>query len=542
MREKKLKKLISILLVTSIFICFGASCKEDDGSGYIYRVNITENPENLDPQLAYDEASKAVIANMYQGLLRINSDGVIENAAALSYSLSDDNLTYTFNLKENIFWESSDGFNAELKAYDFVFAFERILKFNSPCPYSEDYYCIKNAKAVNKGELDLNQLGIKAPDDNTLEITLEKPYYNFLELMTRPSSMPCSEEFFISTKGRYGLSAETSVSNGAFYLKEWNFDPYWDNNYIILRRNSSNNENDRTYPFSVNFFITGNPENDIIDFQNDKTDCTVLDIYDGKILTEYNHTEFQSKSYGLVINPGSEIITGRELRLALAMSIDREAYGKDIPENLSAAYGIIPPSVTLMGKSCRELIPDRAMSLYNPEEAVRIWEEELEKQNTEALDNVKITVPDYFNGIQALNKITEKWQRELNFFCGIEVVSQIEYDRKIADGSYDILLAELNISRNEPSEIFAFFMPYSGKNFLSYNNMQLLSILEGIKNAEKLSKAVELYGNAESLLISDAAYIPLFYGNEYFLFAENSKDLEFYPFTNHIVFKEAKMF
>ena len=218
--------IITILTVTS--------CKEDDGSGYIYRMNLQNNPKNLDAQMATDKESIMVITNMMEGLMKVQASGAIVPAAAESFEMSEDGLIYTFYLKQNQQWDTLADFSAEVTADDFVFAFQRIFEKQTNSPYSKDYICIKNASAIINGVMDASSLGVKATDKYTVEFTLEYPYYDFLSLLTKSAAMPCNREFFELTKGKYGMSAEATASNGAFYLKEWNYDPYWDNNYCLL--------------------------------------------------------------------------------------------------------------------------------------------------------------------------------------------------------------------------------------------------------------------------------------------------------------------
>ena len=517
-----------------------SGCEEDDGSGHTFKMNLASNPENLDPQMATDLYSRIVISNMMDGLVKINESGAIEADAAESYSISSDGLVYTFNLKKNIMWEAMNGYKAVMTADDFVFAFQRI--FDSEAlhsPYVERFSCIKNSSSVATGKLPPEKLGVKAEDNYTLVIELEYPYYNFLEMLTTTAAMPCNRAFFESTKGKYGLDDEATVSNGAFYLKEWNYDPYWDNNYIIMRRNKSNSENDYVYPYSLNFFIK-DQENDLEDFDTGSVDCVVSDKYDAKLLSKNGYSSYSTKSYGLVFNVSSPYFKNNNLRYALAASFNREMYANILEENFSAAYGIIPESVTVLGKNYRSLSADTGFSLYDKYKASRAWNNELAALNLASLDNIKITVPERLENANYLEYVTEQWQQNLGFYCGIEVVSQNEYDLKLSENSFDIALVELTAD-GSAEEYFDLFI--NGKNELEgYVDYAAKGSLYGVQRAESLSKAVELYTSAETIIINSAVYIPLFYGKEYFVYNSNVQDLSYRPFTQEIDFRYAKYF
>lgn len=538
---KNLLHRVLPLLMTLLFsVTLFTGCEEDDGSGHTFKMNLASNPANLDPQMAEDISSRTVIANMMDGLVKVTETGAIEPDAARSYNISDDGKTYTFELKKNIMWEGAEGFKAKMTADDFVFAFQRI--FDSKAlhsPYVEKFSCIKNASQVSSGKMSPDKLGVSAEGDYTLIIELEYPCYEFLSLLATTAAMPCNRLFFESTKGKYGLAAEATISNGAFYLKEWNYDPYWDNNYIIMRRNKSNSSVDYVYPYSLNFFIK-DEENDISDFKNGSIDCVIADSYDPALLKGNNYNGYSTKSYGLVFNVNNAYFKDQKLRYALAASFNREMYGDKLPENYTAAYGIIPEAVTVLGKSYRTLSADTGLSLYDRSKAAGVWIDTLSEMELTTLENIKITVPESFDGADNLNYVTEQWQQNLGFFCGIEVVSQNEYDLKISENSFDIALVELTADKSV-YEYFNLFIQGKGE-LEGYVDYAVKGSLYGVQRAENLSKAVELYTAAEAQIINSAVYVPLFYGKEYFVYSPESSDIVYQPFTREIDFRYAKYF
>ncbi|MGN0674964.1 MAG: peptide ABC transporter substrate-binding protein [Oscillospiraceae bacterium] len=524
-----------MLFITTIM----PSCKEDDGSGYIFKMNIENNPQNLDPQMATDPESIMIITNMMEGLMKKDSNGAIIPAAAESFEMSDDELTYTFYLKQNQSWDSFADFSAEVTADDFVFAFERIFDAATESPYSGDYMCIKNAGAVLNGTKSQNELGVKAIDKYTVQFILEYPYYDFLNLLTQTAAMPCNRAFFEFTKGRYGMAADASASNGAFYLKEWNYDPYWDNNYIIMRRNKLYSNNSYVYPYGLNFFITGDNSNDSAVFAEGDVQCYVSEKYDKKTFDGNNYDEYHTKTVGLVFNLNSEYFKKRELREALAKSINREAYTASLQEGLITAFGIIPGGVTVQGRSYRDLYPDRSLSMYDIQ-AFNIWDGVLKSNGIASVDNIKITVPDSFSDKELMYNITGQWQEKLLFYCGVEIVSQTEYDSKIENMNYDIALIELEADENSVFDYLNYFC--KSDLFKNYSNSKLISDINRIKTAVSLTEGVEKIKNAESDIINDYIFIPLCYESEYFVYSRDASDFVYYPFSSAVWFGDAKFF
>ncbi len=527
--------LVFFMMITILMLC---SCKEDDGSGYIYKMNLQNNPKNLDAQMATDKESVMIITNMMEGLMKVQASGAIVPAAAESFEMSEDGLTYTFYLKQNKKWDTLADFTAEVTADDFVFAFQRIFDKATNSPYTNDYLCIKNASAIVNGAMNASSLGVKATDKYTVEFTLEYPYYDFLSLLTKSAAMPCNREFFEFTKGKYGMSAEATASNGAFYLKEWNYDPYWDNNYIIMRRNKAFSETQYVYPYSLNFFIKGDND-DGLSFSEGDVDCYIADEYDSKIFENSNYTPYQTKTVGLLFNTNDENLRNYEIREALAKSINREAYAHELSENLSTAYGIIPGSISVQGKSYRDLSPDKLLSLYDVN-SVELWENALNKYGKTSVDNLKITVSDSFYESELVYNISDQWRENLLLYSTVELVSEMEYEAKLEDNSFSIALVELSAEENSVFEFFDYFS--EGEFSEVYLSTSLNNDIKNAGTSASLSEATDRYSDIEKTILSEYVFVPLFYKNEYFVTDKSSTDSIYYPFSSTVLFAEAKYF
>ena len=175
------KKIIAFALSFGIALSLTA-CKKNDGKNYIFRYDISANPVTLDPQQANEPNSNIIIKNVYLGLLTVNSDGSIDSGVAEKYSVSPDGLTYTFTLRDDIFWTNSEGFEEKCTAKDFVFGFERLFSPATESLRAKDYYCIKDSESYHNGGKD--SVGVKALSDFELEITLEEPNPRFPALLT----------------------------------------------------------------------------------------------------------------------------------------------------------------------------------------------------------------------------------------------------------------------------------------------------------------------------------------------------------------------
>ncbi|MGN1418589.1 MAG: ABC transporter substrate-binding protein, partial [Acutalibacteraceae bacterium] len=223
------KKIISLFLCTALVLLSFTACGSGGANERIV-TPIDSEPEYLDPQIVSDKGAKNIVLNCFEGLVCYDENGEIVPAAAENYSVSDDGLVYTFDLRQDGQWkvtsaakkiigeDKAESFDTRVTAHDFVFALRRALQPETLCPYASSLMNIKNAKKVNSGSVSSKNLGVKASSDYTLVITLERKDSDFLSALTLPACLPCNEEFFELTKGRYGLSADNLIYNGPFYI------------------------------------------------------------------------------------------------------------------------------------------------------------------------------------------------------------------------------------------------------------------------------------------------------------------------------------
>lgn len=537
-----MKKFLCLILSAVMLISLTA-CGESDGLDYLFRYNLYDDPRNLDPQMAEDESSLAVISNIYLGLLKYSESGTLTTGAASDYTVSSDGLKYEFTIDSGNYW---DGINSgddpmPVTANDFEFAFLRIFNPDSRSPHREKFLCIKNAQAVIDGEVPYTEIGVRAKDDKTLIIELDYTDANFLSLLTTSPAMPCNEEFFYSTKGKYGLDPEDMLTNGAFYVKQWEYDPYGKNNHLILRRNMGYSSEEAVSPYSINFFIINDPEENLTDFEKEEVDCIVVSG-DSKLIGKsgYTSVEYSSLSYGFVFGSDSEYFGDADMRTALALSIDRQAFGDDMFKGRTPAYAIVPSGVSILNKSYRELDAETAKTSYNPEKARTLWNDALARQNITSLGNVTVIVPESFADEEDLYNVAEQWQTNLGFFCGIEVLPDTHYYERLRSGDYEIALYEAETSFDSPMGTLEAFRSDSKRNIIGYSDEEVDRLLNESERCKSLSDCVKLYSAAEKKIIGDCGYIPVFYGCEYLVYPDEISDIRYDPFTGQIDFTNAK--
>lgn len=538
---KILRKIIAAVAAAAIACLTG--CREDDGSGYIFKYDIPANPVTLDPQIANDPNSEIVIGNVFMGLLTANADGSLSEGVASDYIVSDDGLVYTFKLRQDVYWVDSDEFVRQCDANDFVYGFQRLFLPETSAPRASEYYCIKNSRAVNMGgSSDASIIGVKSLGDFELEISLEYPNPRLPALLAEPPAMPCCEEFFIGSQGKYGLSAECTPSNGAFYVRSWDYDPHTltDNNNLILRRNAKNSEARRVYPSGLNFFIEEDGEFTADLLAGTTTCVAVTDEEAALIKGDFGCEEYRSITVGLIFNRGFEPFKDADFRRALAALADRRAISRALT-HFTAATAIVPNEVSMLDKSYRELAGSVITPKYSAEAAREYYEKSLPGLNKDLFAGARIIVPDG-SAAEAVGYLMQEWQREYGFYCVVETLDGEEYRARLRSGDFELAAVELTGGYNSPSAYLERFRRGNAANYGKFSSAEFEELMNSAEKAVDLEESAELYAEAERLLIDEAAFVPLYYKNEYFYFDKDCADIVYNPFTKIVYFRDAKKF
>ncbi len=544
------------LLVNKIFIllaaigifggCTGCSDKKNNGMGYLFTCTIAGNPECLDPQYTDNQNAQIVMEAVFEGLLRLDETGAIIPAGAESYTISENGLHYEFHLRNDCYWFSTGMEEKDAKpvtSKDYIFGFQRLLNPETDAPHAEEYYCIQNASAVHHGSLKPEALGISAPDNATVAFDLEYPDADFLYLLTQTCAVPCNEDFFLSTNGRYGLDDKTILCNGAFCLNKWVYDAYAGDNFLTFRKNAMYYDAEKISPSSLQFTIMRSQKDADEDFADGNSDVILTDTYPSKYLNSKNYKVVTNctSTWGLLCNPENEILKDADFRNALAYSLDRESYGEILNGSLQPASGLIPPSVQLSGRSYRELYADEQLvPYYSPDKAMEYFSKGLLGKPTNGINALKILLPDTFSDTQTLLFICQAWQDFSGHYIGIETVSPSEYQTRLAEGDYTLALYDFKTTRNSCYASLKSFYDKAEEFGLEYE--AVTPLLEEIAQDKTVSEKVSLCGEAEKIMLQDHYFIPLFYQNLYFIHTAENTDLYSRPFTHSIDFRKAKHF
>lgn len=514
-----IKRILCLIMSLSMLFLFCA-CSPRGADANLY-FPIDNDPGYLDPQVVSDPGAKNIIANCFEGLVRLDKNGKIEAGYAESWTVSSDGLTYTFKIRDDGKWAimsaSSDflgedfrkTFDNRVTAHDFAFGLKRALLPETVSPGAKNLFSIKNAEKVNTGKLSPDELGVKATDDYTLIITLSQPDPDFLYVLLEPECMPCNEEFFEATGGRYGLSTRFLMYNGPFYMSNWA-----DDAAITLMSNDDYYDFNHVKPYSVYFSINSEQGSRLEKIKDKIYDLAPLSTEQAEKLQKkigYTVEAFENGLYCLAFNCHDSALSNVNIRRAIASSFDRTLLYSQLKEG--SVGGIIPPSMLISGSKYREAAGN--VSLNSVSDPKKLLEDTLKKLG---LDYVEVTVLCTEAEEKAVRSVMQKWQATLgvSFNVFVETATAEEIRTRISDGEWQIALTDISFPHLTAFNGLLQFTTGNSENILGFEDKKYDSLVGAIKTASGFDTSISATKEAEQYLLDSCVIIPLYGSPTYY--------------------------
>ncbi len=477
---------------------------------------VDDIPANLDPQVA--SASQDVIAceNLYGRLVRRNEDDEIVPDLCESWDISADGLTYTFHLKSGLTYAEKKGVGTDyaITADDFVFAFKRIFRADTKSPYAAEFSAINNSAAVLDGSLSADALGVSASGDLTLIFYLSEKDDSFLSKLTLSGAAPCDEVFFNSTRGKYGLSIDTTLSSGSFYIYNWT------SSGLFLRRNTDANlvNNLRLVQ---NTTSTAQTAEELI--ANGRCSAALDDTLSDTSLRSINYSD---TTWALLFNtqPEGSVLSSVEIRQALAGAVQNDASLADT-SLYTVAEGLIPAGLSVDGIDYRSAVPAPAVTVSDPR---ALYLSIRQGMSASDFNGVTLLVSKE-SGLSSLaEQINSAWQKEFSLFFSIEEVSQEDFDKRISSGNYTIALAPICADGGSVYQMLYQFTAEGG-GLTGLNNEEYASLLAQSTRVAGENRC-RILAQCERMLLAEYTVVPLLNQQKRLLIDDGFNGLVFDPF------------
>lgn len=327
-------------------------------------------PQTLDPHKAEGVPSSNIMRDLYEGLTSEAPNGDIIPGAATHWEISEDGRVYTFHLRKDAKWSNGD----PVVAADFVYGIRRSADPATLSKYSQILSSIENAEAVTRGDLPPEQLGVRALDDYTVQITLKAPTPYFLGLLNHSSTYPLNQKN-VEEFGEKFSRPGNLVSNGAYKLEEWIVQ-----SHIRLLKNEHYWDADKATLTEVYYHPTEDQSSELKRYRAGELHYTnEVPLAQVKWIRKNMPDEFHVATYLGVYYYGFNLTQppfkdNLKLRRALTMAIQREIIVEKVTRlGEQPAYSWVPPGVYNYGPQ----VPEWASWPWEKRlaEAKRLYEE-----------------------------------------------------------------------------------------------------------------------------------------------------------------------
>jgi len=362
---KHLKRLLLALVILSLAV----GCQTVKKVEQVLRIAKDNDVSSLDTNVATDGLSFEVIKTFTEGLFEYDAAGVIVPGVATKYDVSADGKVYTFTLRKDAKWSNGD----PVTASDFVFSWRRLCdpKLATEYSYMASGIMIKNAADVISGAKPLSDLGVKAIDANTLEVTLDAAVPYFIQLMTFPIFNPLNEKFVTAKGDAYAKSADALLSNGPWTVTEWT-----EGTKIRVEKNANYWNKSKINLAAIEFLIIKDYQTAALEFENGNVDIAKIssDLVDRYKSKDYFITNKLGYTWYVAPNFLDAKFKNENLRLALALSFDKSYITDTILHDGSNVADYIVPIGLATGPDGKDFRTGAASFLsYNTAKAQEYW-------------------------------------------------------------------------------------------------------------------------------------------------------------------------
>lgn len=471
--------------------------------------NNSAEPTSLDPAKIQGDVEGNLSHQLFEGLVTSNEQGHILPGVAKSWEHSDDYKTWIFHLRDNAKWSNGEPVTAQ----DFVYSWQRLTDPKTASPYQTylEFISLKNIHDVDEGKKPVSELGLKALDDHTLELTLDAPVPYVDKIVEHYVLLPVNKKV-VEKYGDQWTKPENIVGNGAFKL-----DQHRVNEKIVLVRNPNYWDNEHTVLNKITLLPIPEASTDINRYRAGEIDIS------GKEIPPEVFQQLKKElpdelvvgptlcTYLYEINNKKAPFDDVRVRKALALALDRDIIAdKVMGQGQKPAYVFTPPYTS------------GAEKIKNPE-----WANWTQKQrNEEALKllneaGFNKTHPLNFNLLYNTSESHKKvaiaassiWKKNLNGVVNIKLENQ-EWKTYIDtrhNGTFDVARAGWCADYNEPTTFLNYYLSNFPTNTAFYKNAEYDKLLADAKIAPTDDQRQNDYAKAEEILEKDMASINVYH-------------------------------
>lgn len=541
--SKKRNWMLTVAIVLAMFVaaCSGGSDKasnnkkekgnsQGEGNNAEQVLNLSETADftSLDIHHASDQPSFNALYQIGAGFITFDKEGnFVPDLAVDEPEVNDDSTVYTFTIREDAKWSNGESITAD----DFVYSWKRAV---NPDTASEYAFIYQSAGILNAGEImnpdsdlygKIDELGIKAIDEKTVEVTLEKPTPYFVGLMSFPPFYPLNKEFVESSGDDYATNVDNLLFNGPFKLTEWQIGEGW-----TYEKNDSYWNADDVKIEKVNFKLVQDAATRVNLYKTDKLDYAEINA---QFITQFKDSDelvtghLLSDMKFMRLNQKHEALANKNIRNAIYNAFDRQTLIDSLLQNGAKPARYVVPSDWAFdeeGNDFRSKYPQ--INEKTIEEAQELWQKGLEE-----IGKKEVTIDIMFGESDTNEKIVTYLQSQLEEnLPGLTInLDKQPYGQHLkleGERKYDISYWGWLPDFLDPItylEIWVSEGPFNRTGFASEEYDNLINQANNMGDNPK--KRWEVLQDAEKYLFEDASVVPVFQNARAYVEKPYVKDL-----------------
>ena len=493
----------------------------------ILTIQLGPDVESIDPALnsAVDGANYILFA--FDNLLKMDKDGKVVPGLAEKYEVSDDQLTWTFHLRDGLKW--SDG--SALTADDFVYSWQRLVDPSVAAPYAQTVLGMVEGydDAIGRPDADGNttvdpdptKLKVEAPDEKTLIVHMAKPTPYFDKLAAFVSLSPVKKDVVEANPDGWSIDPKTYISTGPFKLTGW--EP---GSYLMFEKNENYWDADSIKLDGIKCLLMQDQNATFSAYESGDA-LMIKDVPTQEITTLKDRSDFHIDpilgTYYLDLNTTLDEFKDPKVREALSLALDRKYISETITAGTyTPASGFVSEGVTdwngtawqdnITDKSAYINIDDHAGNLAKAKELLK----EAGYENGVGLPEMVYSTNDASYHKKIAEYLQQAWG-ELGLKVQVNIVEWKSFTPQRRSGNYQIARDGWVMDYNDPSNILELALTGNGNNNAKYSNPEFDALMEKAATEKDPQTRFGYFHQAEDLMMKDTAMVPLLYYNDFYL-------------------------
>ena len=504
----------------------GDTKKSGDGKK-ILTIQLGPDVESIDPALnsAVDGANYILYA--FENLLKIDKEGKVVPGLAEKYEISDDQLTWTFHLRDGLKWSDGSDFTAE----DFVYSWQRMVDPNVAAPYAQTVLGMVEGydEAIGKPDAEANttidpdptKLKEEAPDDKTLIVHKSKPTPYFDKLAAFVSLSPVKKDVVEANPDGWSIDPKTYISTGPFKLTEWK-----PGSYLMFEKNENYWDADSVKLDGIKCLLMED-QNAAFSAYESGDALMIKSIPTQEITTLKERADYYLDpilgTYYLDLNNTLDEFKDSRVREALSLALDRKYVSEVITSGTyTPASGFVSEGVTdwdgtvwqdnITDSSAYINVEDHAGNLAKAKELLK----EAGYENGVGLPEMVYSTNDASYHKKIAEYLQQAWG-ELGLKVEVNIVEWKSFTPQRRSGNYQIARDGWVMDYNDPSNILELALTGNGNNNAKYSNPEFDALMEKAATEKDPQTRFGYFHQAEDLMMKDTAMVPLLYYNDFYL-------------------------